>query len=360
MKKFLSMMLVAAMLLSCMATVAFAAEPGETVTITFSASGNPGFATYAATINYDHSVLELKSIEKGALSSAGVFVANEAIDFVTYAGMFDVEGDGVLFTATFVIKAGAPAGTYPVTASLDTSSTANAAAELVRFGIVGGSVTVDAHVCEHEWDNGVETTPATCEAEGVKTFTCAKCGETKTEAIPALGHAWGEWTVTTPATCTEDGVETRVCANDAAHVETRAIAATGHEWDEGVVTTPATCEEDGVMTFTCAKCGETKTEAIPATGHNHDGEDQYVYDEEGHWLVCECGEHLSDKEAHEFENNGYCKCGYKKPVIDEPDDPGLDDEPATGDITSVIVLGMCAMFGMAGTGVVAMKRKNAK
>lgn len=55
-----------------------------------------------------------------------------------------------------------------------------------------------------------------------------------------------------------------------------AIAAAGcgscngshdeHVWDNGVEQTPATCTTDGVKLFTC-ECGETKTEAIPATGH---------------------------------------------------------------------------------------------
>ena len=43
-----------------------------------------------------------------------------------------------------------------------------------------------------------------------------------------------------------------------------------HEWDQGKVTTEATCIKDGVMTYTCTLCGETKTEAIKATGeHNY-------------------------------------------------------------------------------------------
>ena len=37
---------------------------------------------------------------------------------------------------------------------------------------------------KHTWDSGVVTTAATTTAEGVKTFTCTVCGETKTEAIP--------------------------------------------------------------------------------------------------------------------------------------------------------------------------------
>lgn len=56
-----------------------------------------------------------------------------------------------------------------------------------------------------------------------------------------------------------------------------AIAATGcascngshdeHVWDDGVEQTAATCTTDGVKLFTC-ECGETKTEVIPAKGHN--------------------------------------------------------------------------------------------
>ena len=40
-----------------------------------------------------------------------------------------------------------------------------------------------------------------------------------------------------------------------------------HSFDEGKVTTEPTCTEKGVKTFTCS-CGETKTEEIPALGHD--------------------------------------------------------------------------------------------
>lgn len=36
----------------------------------------------------------------------------------------------------------------------------------------------------HSWNNGEITTPATETTEGVKTYTCTACGETKTESIP--------------------------------------------------------------------------------------------------------------------------------------------------------------------------------
>lgn len=43
---------------------------------------------------------------------------------------------------------------------------------------------------------------------------------------------------------------------------------TEHAWDEGKVTKEATCTEAGEKVFTCQRCGETKTEEIPALGHN--------------------------------------------------------------------------------------------
>ena len=40
-----------------------------------------------------------------------------------------------------------------------------------------------------------------------------------------------------------------------------------HAWNNGTVTTAATCTSTGVKTFTCSVCKETKTEDIPASGH---------------------------------------------------------------------------------------------
>ena len=39
---------------------------------------------------------------------------------------------------------------------------------------------------DHTWDNGVVTTEPTAEKDGVKTYTCTVCNETKTETIPRL------------------------------------------------------------------------------------------------------------------------------------------------------------------------------
>ena len=139
------------------------------------------------------------------------------------------------------------------------------AAVMMLFAV---SCAEEAH--EHSWDEGKVTTPATCTDPGMKTYTC-ECGETKTEAIPALGHNWDEGKITTPATCTDPGVKTYTCQNDKNHTKTEAVAALGHAWDEGKITTPATCTDPGVKTYTCQNDkNHTKTEAVAALGHNWD------------------------------------------------------------------------------------------
>ena len=130
-----------------------------------------------------------------------------------------------------------------------------------------GESYVDTYVdaLGHAWDSGKVTKPATETEDGVKTFTCTRCGETKTETIPALSHEHSYKAVVTAPTCTEKGYTTHTCACGDSYVDTY-VDALGHAWDSGKVTKPATETEDGVKTFTCTRCGETKTEVIPATG----------------------------------------------------------------------------------------------
>ena len=118
---------------------------------------------------------------------------------------------------------------------------------------------------QHTWNDGQITTAATCTENGVMTYTCTMCSDTKTEVIPATGHAYGEpvwkWTDDFKATATF------TCANDTTHVENVTAEVTS------AVTTPAACETTGVRTYTAKVTFEdkeytdTKTEAIPATGH---------------------------------------------------------------------------------------------
>jgi len=122
----------------------------------------------------------------------------------------------------------------------------------------------------HAWDNGVITTAPTCENAGVKTFTCTRCNETKTEAISATGHTPVQ-IPEKPATCTEPGhkagTKCSVCGAVLSGLE--EIPAKGH----AVVVDPAvepTCTEPGKTEGKhCSVCGEVivAQEVIPAKGH---------------------------------------------------------------------------------------------
>ena len=123
---------------------------------------------------------------------------------------------------------------------------------------------------EHTWDNGTVTTEPTENEPGVRTFTCAVCGATRTETIPATGAHDYRFTRTVAPTCTADGYDLYTCSGCGATEKRNSKPALGHKWDSGKVTTEPTETAPGVRTYTCTVCGEVKTEVIPATGaHTH-------------------------------------------------------------------------------------------
>ena len=153
---------------------------------------------------------------------------------------------------------------------------------------------------QHTWDDGQVTTAATCTENGVMTYTCTMCSDTKTEVIPATGHAYGE-----PVWNWTDGFEataTFTCANDATHVENVTAEVTS------AVTTPAACETTGVRTYTAKVTFEdkeytsSKTETIPAAGHTLTAVAKVPATCEtagtsAHWKCDVCGKLFSDAEG---------------------------------------------------------------
>ena len=124
----------------------------------------------------------------------------------------------------------------------------------------------------HTWDKGKITTKATCTQKGIKTYTCTVCDEIKTEEIPATGkHVNTELRNVKVATCAEEGYTGDIYCKDCNTKLSSGekIAKKAHTWDKGKITTGVTCTQKGIKTYTCTVCNETKTEEIPATGHQY-------------------------------------------------------------------------------------------
>ena len=231
----------------------------------------------------------------------------------------------------------------------------------------------------------VAEVPATCETAGVKAhWVCSVCGklfsdvEGKTETtlekltIPATGHAYGEpvWKWNDDYTASA----TFTCGNDASHVETVNAAVTNE------VTTEATCEADGVRTYTAKVTFEgeeytdTKTETLPATGHDTElvgakdatcTEDGYTGDE-----VCKvCGVTVKQGEVipalgHDYKDGKCSRCGAEEPTTpvepgkpQQPEKPTTPDTPATGD-ESQLMLWVSGMLVCAlGAGLMLRRKK---
>lgn len=138
------------------------------------------------------------------------------------------------------------------------------------------------------------TKQVACETDGEKTFTCTRCGDTYTEAIPATGH--NDTVTVVEPTCTADGYTEHKCKDCGRVVRSDVTKALGHDY-ASKITTKASCTEDGVLTYICTRCDESYTEKIPATGHKYnDVVTEASCDKGGYTLhTCEnCGDSYKD------------------------------------------------------------------
>ena len=188
----------------------------------------------------------------------------------------------------------------------------------------------DAKGHNYEWTIIVEPT---CTVDGTQSGICLECGAETTGGVSRLGHDWyDEYEVDYAPTCTKDGQESRHCSRCNWRLDARPIPA-GHpygEWEQvgdakcgeygkferycslcgqiEVMNAPAdhdysieknvveaTCTTAGSKTLECS-CGATKTEIIPATGHNYESVvTTPTCTEKGYTTyTCACGETYID------------------------------------------------------------------
>ena len=161
------------------------------------------------------------------------------------------------------------------------SNTTGGALTLYKRGS-GATYYFTGSACDHNYTAATCTEPQTCTLCGIKVgaalghdydhdcdTACNRCG-----AVRTTQHVYDN---ACDASCNVCGA-TRT---PAAHVYDNACDATcnvcgisrtpsDHAYTDRV-TTAATCGKDGVRTYTCSVCGNSYTEAIPATGeHTYD------------------------------------------------------------------------------------------
>ena len=281
---------------------------------------------YAPGKAYTRTNADLKDVKvdvNGSLTAIGAIYTTKGGAYICSSngtGKYVQQGTPGTETATYQYNAGSSAVTIPITAaklynadgSYTETKTAKAG-DTINYvsGVWGGT----AKPCDHKNTEIRNAEDATCTVPGYTgdtyckdcgekigtgtaipakghkevvdpavSATCEKTGKTegkhcsvcntvlvKQEVIPAKGHT-EVIDPAVPATCEEPGkTEGKHCSVcNKVLVEQEAIPAKGHRWTEaGVIVTAPTCENAGVMKYTCMDCGETKTEAISATGHQN-------------------------------------------------------------------------------------------
>lgn len=369
MKKLLSIFVALVIVCTTFVTASFAAGGGtlviETKTVKstdttfkvkFDLKDSPKIESIGVMdITYDKTNFELVSGE-WKFTAVTVVKDNygETFEGVASAALKDQTAlSGTVFEATFKVLSTAKVGTTEISCSYSDSAageraatpgkitlecgahkyadnwtqksaaTCTAAEKLNRFCTVcGGGEQIKDGKAALGHDLKVNTTPATCEADGKEVTTCSRCDYTSTKTLPKLGHKFTKYTQVKAPTCTEVGKEEATCDHEGCtKTDTRDIKALGHKFGEFKETKAPTCTEKGTKTAACenAGCTETKTEDIPALGH-----------EVKEWTVTE--EATLEKEG---KRTGTCdRC---KETVEE-DIPKLTKEVKTGDDAKVEVV----------------------
>ena len=122
----------------------------------------------------------------------------------------------------------------------------------------------DKDGCTHVWNDGEITTAATCTQDGVKTFTCTLCGETRTEVVGSSGHVASE-------TFVNNDPEGHYHVCSVCGEKTDDVQA--HAFEDGEVIKQPSATEEGLQKIVCSVCGYESTKVLPET-HTH------VFDQE--------------------------------------------------------------------------------
>ena len=126
---------------------------GDTITVAVSIMDNPGFTNFSIALEYDPNILTLKSIQTS--DEQGPFLCGQFVSVSTqFAGNVGgcvvaacsetVQGDGILFTATFVVADGANAATSitPRVNYIRNNEAVNGIFDDIQATVQAGTVTI--------------------------------------------------------------------------------------------------------------------------------------------------------------------------------------------------------------------------
>ena len=313
MKKFLSVLMAAVMLVTMFAiTTNAAAAPtitatanvssakvGDTVKVTVSTSKNSKMSCAQLSLEYNKDYFQVTN--KTASDAFSMAEWSDVAGRVSFLGITTTniaDSATTLFTVEFkVLKTG---GTIKLVADEvyvedDVDVTSKVASKTITIACShankedkvtkeatctsAGTKTTTCRDCGksigtstisatgHKFSAATVTKEATCTTAGEKTGTCTVCGEKTKETIPATGHKAGAWVVKTAATCSATGTSEKKCTVCKAVVETRTDAKKAHTPGAWEVKTAATCSATGTSEKKCTVCKavvETRTDAKKA------------------------------------------------------------------------------------------------
>ena len=195
------------------------------------------------------------------------------------------------------------------------------------------TVAGTAGLCGTEWNTTNADNDMTYDSEKeawVKTYTGIAAGEHKfkvvknhmwDEAYPAEDYVLNVASDDATVTIVLKGQEVTVEIIEKEHEHTWSTEWSSDATDHWYACTG--CDEVSEKAAHVPGAEATETEPqictvckkilTPALGHEHVTEGEYVYDENGHWVVCTCEQKVLEG-AHDF-TNGDCVCGAKAPVV---------------------------------------------
>lgn len=122
---------------------------------------------------------------------------------------------------------------------------------------------------QHESDDWIILSSATCSKDGLEVKYCKYCNEViEKNVLKAKGHNYSDWDYIKQASCEDNGEREKTCFN-CMNVVKEVVSATGHNYQQKTV--KPTCLEDGFTAQICENCGDIKdkTNIIKVKGHSN-------------------------------------------------------------------------------------------